>query len=71
MDLDLILNIIMLILSVMLIIVGLFPILYRLRMMAKYNVRFLDVEDPPQYQIVFWAVVIPFLIVGFIVWVIL
>lgn len=36
-------------------------------MMAKHDVRFLEVEIPPQYQIVLWAVVIPFLIVGLII----
>ena len=53
--------------SVSAVIWGVSGIVYRIVMSKKYSVRFLEVETSKLYDLAFWVIVIPFLILGAII----
>jgi hypothetical protein len=61
---ELVLTIIQLIFSISLVAYGVYGIAYRIYISTKYSVKFLYVDMPGWYEIAFWIIVFPFLIIG-------
>ncbi len=65
--LDAILNVILLIFSISAVVWGLYGFVYRGVISKKYKIRYLEVEMPALYEILFWVIIIPFFIVSTII----